>query len=191
MLCWNTHSSINAVFAAFVYDEWWDSKSSINLGGKAPDTTKIAEFYWSSPLSGSFAVLSSWLDSIHVHLSRGKRFLWGWTKDPFFCTCWVNTSSTCSGCSVDNVPKISSEKFAHIRKTYVSQDEKYKDFMWHLCLICQWFCLLVPSDTWNKYYFLTPSYFISVLAPKQAVCFLFFLEFSFSCWYDSLTHLVF
>lgn len=46
------HRVPSSVFA-FVCDGWWDSKSSINLGGKAPDTIKIAEFYWSSPLSDS------------------------------------------------------------------------------------------------------------------------------------------
>lgn len=125
------HTVPSSVFAAFVYDGWWDSKSSINLGGKAPDTIKIAEFYWSSPLSGSFTVLSSWLHSVHVHLGRGKRFLWGWTEDTFFCRCCVDTSSTGSGCSVDNVPKISSENFTYIRKTYASQDDK----------VIQGFCL--------------------------------------------------
>lgn len=125
------HTVPSSVFAAFVYDGLQDSKSYINSGGKAVDKIKIAEFYWSSPLSGSFPVLSSWLHSVHVHLSRGKRFLRGWAKDPFFCTCCVDTSSTCSGCSVDSTPKISSQNFAHIRRTYVSQDDK----------VIQGFCL--------------------------------------------------
>lgn len=132
MCCAGAHSSIFCLCSICLFDWWWDSKSSINSGGKAPDTIKIAEFYWSSPLSGSFAVLSSWLHSVHAHLSQGKRFPWGWTKDTFFCTCWVDEFSTCSGCSVDSVPKTSPENFAHIRKTYIFQDDK----------VIQGFCLI-------------------------------------------------
>lgn len=56
----------SSVFSAFVYDGWCDSKSSINSGDKAADTIKIAEFYWSSPLNGSFPVLFSCLHSVHI-----------------------------------------------------------------------------------------------------------------------------
>lgn len=34
----------SSVFSAFVYDGWCDSESSINSGGKAADTIKIADF---------------------------------------------------------------------------------------------------------------------------------------------------
>ena len=64
----------SSVFSAFVYDGWCDSKSSVNSGGKAADTIKIAGFYGSSPLNGSFPVLFSSLHSVHVYLSRGKSF---------------------------------------------------------------------------------------------------------------------
>lgn len=105
----------SSVFSALVYDGWCDSKSSINSGGKAADTIKIAEFYWSSPLSGFFPVLFSCLHSVHVHLSRGKSFLLGWAKDMFFCMCCIDSfSHSLSLSSVDTVLNTSSENFAHI-----------------------------------------------------------------------------
>lgn len=101
----------SSVFSAVVYDGWCDSESSINSGGKAADTIKIADFYWSSPLNGSFPVLFSCLHSVHAHLSRSKRFLSGWAKDTFCCLCHIDSfSHSFSAFSVDTLYQMYLQK---------------------------------------------------------------------------------
>lgn len=59
---------------------------------------------------------------------------------------------------MDNVPKISSEHFAHIRKTYVSQDDKViQEFCLRPVFNSSMILFEVLSGIWNKLYFFTPS----------------------------------